>query len=129
MAGRTQPHFISSEYQYAPKLAGTWNTGTTTKKYMQSVIDHSIHSPERLPGGQGTVRLLEADARALRPWNPTFLTYSPPVKKIEYGVGGDLVRIYPKPYSICLRATIHCPESLAALTPQCPQTHTLNPKP
>ena len=30
-----------------------------------------------------------------------------PLKQIEYGVFGDLIVIYPKPYSIYLRATIH----------------------
>ena len=28
------------------------------------------------------------------------------LKEIEYGVHGDLITIYPKPYSIYLRATI-----------------------
>ena len=29
-----------------------------------------------------------------------------PLKKIEYGVYGELIIIYPKPYSIYLRGTI-----------------------
>ena len=29
-----------------------------------------------------------------------------PLKQIEYGVDGDLVIIYPKPYSIYLKGTI-----------------------
>ena len=29
-----------------------------------------------------------------------------PLKQIEYGVYGDLINIYPKPYSISLRGTI-----------------------
>ena len=29
-----------------------------------------------------------------------------PVKQIEYGVYGDLIILYPKPYSIYLRGTI-----------------------
>ena len=29
------------------------------------------------------------------------------LKEIEYGVYGDLIKIYPKPYSICLKGNIN----------------------
>ena len=32
-----------------------------------------------------------------------------PLKQIEYGVDGDLIRTYPKPHSIYLRGTIRLP--------------------
>ena len=31
-----------------------------------------------------------------------------PLKQIEYGVHGNRIRIFPKPYSIYLRGTIGC---------------------
>ena len=35
-----------------------------------------------------------------------FRAYSPPLKQIEYGVYGDLIILYPRPYSIHLRGTV-----------------------
>ena len=37
-----------------------------------------------------------------------------PLEEIEYGVNGDLIMTYPKPYLIYLRGTINPSHSLAA---------------